>query len=55
MAPSKCILCILKIDLILFYDAPNTLFIITSTASFKKTQVKEGVSRHANDFRMSRT
>lgn len=44
MAASKCILCILKIDLILFYDAPNTVFIISSTASSKKTQVKEDMS-----------
>lgn len=55
MAPSKCVLCILKIDLILFYDAPNTLFIITSTASYKKTRVKGGVTRHANHFSMSST
>lgn len=48
-AASKGILCILKTDLILFYDAPNTLFITTSTAS-KKTQVKEGVTRHVNHF-----
>lgn len=53
MAASKCILCILKIDLILFYDAPNTVFIISSTASSKKTQVKEGVTRHVNHFSMS--
>lgn len=55
MAPSKCILCILKIDFILVYDAPSTLFIITSTASFKKTRFKEGVTRHANHFSMSST
>lgn len=46
MPPSKGILCTPKTDLILFYDAPNTVFIITSTASSKKTQVKEGVTRY---------
>lgn len=53
MFPSKCILYILNTDLILFHDAPDNLLIITSTVSFKKIWVKEGVTRHANHSCMS--
>jgi len=52
MPCSNCILCILEIDLILVYDARNTLFVIYSISSFKKTQIKKGVTRHDNHFNM---